>query len=77
MDASTLEPIQHFHFAPWAKELPFEVTISKLTKEEAAKAHNQSLKDLPRSSVIVYTDASSSPEARGIGVGLVAYNYSL
>lgn len=77
IDINSIEPIQHFLFAPWAKETPYKVIVSNLPKEEAAKAHNDSIKLRHYSnSIIVYTDASSSPEALGIGVGLVSYDLS-
>jgi len=75
VDNESLEPLRHFFFAPWAKETPFKVIVSKRTKEEAAKAHNDSIRlSQSSNSAIVYTDASSSPEAKGIGVGLVAFD---
>jgi ribonuclease HI len=74
----TLEQIRHFHFPPWAKDTPFKVVISSLSKEDEAKSHNiETSLALGTNTICTYTDASSSEEAVGIGVGLVAYNYSL
>jgi len=36
VNENALEPIRHFHFAPWSKDTPFRVVIPKLTKEDAA-----------------------------------------
>ena len=75
VDNDSLEPLRLFFFAPWAKETPFKVLVSKLTKEETAKAHNNSIRlSQSSNSATVYTDASSSPEAKGIEVGLVAFD---
>ena len=77
VNENALEPIRHFHFAPWSKDTPFRVVIPKLTKEDAAKTHNDTIR-LARATntTFVYTDASSGPEATGIGVGLVSYDLS-
>jgi ribonuclease HI len=72
---SALEPLIHFYFPPWAKDLPYKVNVSSLTKEEEAISHNRAiLLAYKTKSTIVYTDASSSAESTGIGVGLVAYS---
>jgi ribonuclease HI len=77
VDKNSLEPINHFAFPPWAKETPFKVIVSKLSKEEQAKAHSDFIQQSQFSnSTIVYTDASSSAEAKGIGVGLIAFDLS-
>jgi ribonuclease HI len=53
------------------------VLISKLPKEEAAKAHNQQIEDLLLTdSTTIYTDASSTESGKGIRVGVVIYDFS-
>ena len=75
VDNESLEPLRHFFFAPWAKETPFKVIVSKRTKEEAAKAYNDSIYlSQSSNSAIVYTDASSSSETKEIEVRLVAFD---
>jgi ribonuclease HI len=72
-----LEKIQHYYFAPWDRKTPYEVLISKLSKAEAAKAHNQQIENLIlTNSTTIYTDASSMEEGKGIGVGVVVYDHS-
>jgi hypothetical protein len=41
VDLESLERIEHFKFQPWNRELPYQVEISKLSKDEEALAHNQ------------------------------------
>jgi hypothetical protein len=53
------------------------VLISKLSKAEAIKAHNQQIKNLIfTNSITIYTDTSSIEEGKGIGVGVVVYDHS-
>jgi ribonuclease HI len=53
------------------------VLISKLPKEETAKAYNQQIKDLLfTDSTTIYTDAFSTKNSKGIGVGVVIYDFS-
>jgi hypothetical protein len=53
------------------------VLISKLSKAEAAKAYNQQIENLIfTNSTIIYTDASSMEEGKGIGVGVIVYDHS-
>jgi ribonuclease HI len=72
---STLESISHFKFAPWDIATPYKVNISKLSKEDQAKSHVKAIRlaQSQPSTLVVYTDASSSETAKGIGVGLVSY----
>jgi hypothetical protein len=72
-DLESLEPIVHFKFPPWNRELPYQVEISKLSKEEEAAIHiQQLLDDQDKPITRLYTDASANcfPESRAIGVGL-------
>ena len=39
IDFNTLEVIRHFYFPPWEREVPYIFRISKLSKEDEAKAH--------------------------------------
>lgn len=67
-----LEKIQHFYFAPWKKTRPWTFRISKLTKEEEAKAHVEFLQSDLTNATTIYTDASTMSKGKGVGVGLVA-----
>ena len=58
VDYSTLEPIQHFKFAPWNRVTPYSVQISELPKEEAALVYNSTLPS-GIDDYLIYTDASS------------------
>jgi hypothetical protein len=40
VELESLEPIDHFYFAPWNRKLDSIVDICPLPKEEAAQAHN-------------------------------------
>jgi hypothetical protein len=52
------------------------VLISKLSKAEAAKAHNQQIKNLIfTNSITIYTNASFIEKGKGIGVGVVVYDH--
>jgi hypothetical protein len=74
---SSLEVIKHHYFAPWNRTTPYQVVISKSTKEDEAKAHNTFLESLLVSdTTTIYTDASSTEKGKGIGVGIVVYNHS-
>jgi ribonuclease HI len=77
VDTRRLEPIRHYYFAPWDRKTPYLVQISSLAKAEEAKAHNDSIRSLLGSKLVgIYTDASYTLEGSGVGVGLVAYDYS-
>jgi ribonuclease HI len=79
VDEASLEPISHFKFAPWDKATPYTVKIAKLSKDDQAIAHANTIRlacTKPKS-IVVYIDASSSDEAIGIGVGLVSYELGL
>ena len=39
LDLSSLEPIKHFYFPPWERELPYIVQISKKSKKEETSSH--------------------------------------
>lgn len=72
-----LEDIKPFYFPPWERRTPYEVTISKLNKEDQAIQHNLQIQRYQNTDlVLIYTDASSMPRSSGIGVGLVAFDYS-
>ena len=77
VDYSTLEPIQHFKFAPWNRVTPYLVQISELLKEEAALVYNSTLPS-GIDDYLIYTDASSvlGPQSTRIRIGLVVLNYS-
>ncbi|APA14489.1 hypothetical protein SS1G_06411 [Sclerotinia sclerotiorum 1980 UF-70] len=70
-DPLTLERIHHFYFPPWKKEVPYRVNISKLGKEEAAMIHNLAFKYRCKNTITIYTDASSTLEGIGVGIGIV------
>jgi hypothetical protein len=67
-----LETIRHHYFAPWNKDIPYNVEISKLSKDEEAKQHLKVLQQNPPNSIFIYTDASATVtrQSTGIGVGL-------
>jgi len=70
-----LERIRPFYFAPWAKQTPYIVEISRLNKEEASLEHKNRL--AISSSLVttnIYTDASAIPDSIGIGIGIIATN---
>ncbi|EDN94242.1 hypothetical protein SS1G_10115 [Sclerotinia sclerotiorum 1980 UF-70] len=69
-DPLTLEGIHHFYFPPWKKEVPYKVNISKLGKEEAAMIHNLAFKYRCKNTITIYTDALSTLEGIGIGIGI-------
>lgn len=58
-------------------DTPYEVVIAQLSKEEAASAHNEYMQTrLGTSLLAIYGDASSVPDGTGVGVGIVAYDYT-
>ena len=71
IDTDSLEPIQHFYFAPWERGTPYKVEISSLPKEEAAIIHQAQL-CLDPGNIAIYTDGSLTPseETKGVGVGV-------
>lgn len=70
-----IEVIKHFHFRPWTMKLPYTFHIAKLTKDEATTEHNKELAASANQDIInIYSDASSTEEGIGIGVGVAAYN---
>jgi hypothetical protein len=53
------------------------VLISKLSKEEAAKAYNQQIKNLIlTNSITIYTNTFSIEKGKDIGVGIIIYDHS-
>jgi hypothetical protein len=68
----SLEQIEHFKFPPWGKATPYSVEISQLPKDEAALEHlaQQQEEETSQHITRIYTDASSMPEKRGVGVGV-------
>jgi len=75
VDLETLEPIKHFYFAPWERELPYSVKISLNSKEEEAKLHKQYLNNIVCSNIkTIYTDGSQTPDGLGIGLGFVVFD---
>jgi len=77
IDPKDLEPIRHFYFAPWDREVPYKITISSQPKEETAILHNFYLKTLYNNSSIlsIYTDGSQTEKGIGVGLGLVVYSH--
>ncbi|TVY31457.1 hypothetical protein LSUB1_G008588, partial [Lachnellula subtilissima] len=65
--SSKTEPIQHFHFAPWDRSMPWATHIAKLPKAEAATAHRLQLQTQSPNRVLYYTDGSQMPDSTGIG----------
>jgi len=72
-----LETIRHFYFAPWNREVPYKITISRQPKEETAILYNLYLKTLYNNSSVlsIYTDGSQTQKGIGIGLGLVTYSH--
>jgi ribonuclease HI len=71
------EKIISHSFLPWQKQTPFQVSISKLDKEEQSKIHKSGMATkLGENFLAIYSDASSVVGGKGIGVGLAAYDYS-
>ncbi|KAJ8063433.1 hypothetical protein OCU04_008652 [Sclerotinia nivalis] len=75
-DSLVLEKIDHFHFPPWKRDIPYKVNISKLPKEDAAIIHNLAFKYRSKNTIVIYTDASSTLEGIGVGIGIVAISAS-
>lgn len=69
---TSLEKIEHFCFVPWDAP-PFQVTISNLSKEEEATAHES--EEVFDDSIRIYSDSSSNAkDNKGIGVGVICLN---
>jgi ribonuclease HI len=76
-DLETLESIEHFKYAPWDRSILYTVEVNPLSKEDAAQWHNSQLNTYRGKNVTtIYTDASSTPDGTGIGIGIVAKDYS-
>lgn len=74
-NGSILERIKHFNFAPWNKDLPYKINISKASKTDQAKIHNSEVTKVAKTkTTLIYSDASSmpGPKSLGVGVGLIA-----
>jgi ribonuclease HI len=70
------EHVIHDHFRPWQRLTPFETVISELSKDEEALAHSAYMVTRLGSNLLaIYSDASSVPKGKGIGVGLSARDY--
>jgi hypothetical protein len=52
IDPKDLEPIRHFYFAPWNREVPYKITILRQPKKETTILHNLYLKTLYNNSFI-------------------------
>ncbi len=77
VDLTSLETIKHYYFTPWDKEIPYLIKISKLSKEEEAKAHLAYLNSITLTNTTsIYTDGSQTPEGSGIGYGFAVYNHN-
>jgi hypothetical protein len=77
VDLDSLEPIRHFFFAPWERELPYKVLISKEAKDVESKLYIQYLKSIINSQTkTIYTDGSQTQTGTGIGLGFAAFDYS-
>ena len=50
---ASLEPIQHFYFAPWARTTPYQVVISSLPKDKETKCYN-TLVECKSGSKVIY-----------------------
>jgi ribonuclease HI len=77
VDLDSLEPIRHFFFAPWERELPYKVLISKEAKDVESKLHIQYLRGIINSQTkTIYTDGSQTQTGRGIGLGFAVFDHS-
>jgi ribonuclease HI len=77
VDLNSLEPIKHFYFAPWQRELPYNVRISLESKDKEAKLHVQYLKSIRNSKTkTIYTDGSQTQSGKGIGLGFATFDYN-
>ncbi|KAI0991546.1 hypothetical protein K3495_g16641 [Podosphaera aphanis] len=75
LDLESIEKIQNNYFPPWRASLPYNVEIGSLDKEGERLLHLQELRESNgKSKLIYYTDASWSPEARGIGIAFQYYD---
>lgn len=75
LENTEIEPLVSSLHAPWNISLPYEVEIGNTHKNENVLLHNQVLSQAyGTKQVIYYTDASTSQEAIGIGISLVAYD---
>jgi ribonuclease HI len=64
-------------FRPWQRQAPYNTVLSKLSKEEEAQAHTAYMSTRMGDSLLaIYSDASSVQDGTGIGVGVVAFDYS-
>ncbi|TVY22496.1 hypothetical protein LHYA1_G008703, partial [Lachnellula hyalina] len=68
-----IEPIHHFHFAPWNRSVPWDTRIAKLLKEETATIHRRQIRSQSLNQVLYYSDGSQMPKSTRIGVGLAGY----
>jgi hypothetical protein len=77
VDLIDLELLQHFKYPPWNRVTLYTVEISSLLKEEAAQIYNSN-PYLGRNEVTIYTDVLFilKENSKGVGVGLVALDYS-
>jgi hypothetical protein len=72
VDTSTLEPIQHFKYPPWNRQIPFVIKIDKSPKDQAAVNHTDQLRTITNTSVkSIYTDALALLTSQG-GIGVEA-----
>jgi len=72
------EKIVHNCFRPWQREAPFVTTISSLSKDEEAQAHNKTmLSSMGTNLLAIYSDASSVPKGNGIGVAITVRDCSI
>ena len=75
VDTSTLEPIKHFNYAPWNRQVPYGIKIDKSPKDQAASNHNNHLRTITSNTTkSIYTDASSLPTQVGVGVGFTVFD---
>lgn len=68
-----LEEIIPNYFLPWNRRTPYNVVIDPNLKEIAAENHLNQLQSTQGENIAIYSDASSQPNSKGIGVGLIAY----
>ena len=74
--SSSEEKIVSHCFPPWKIAMPYQVHISKLSKEEEAAEHLLKIPKTRTDLLAIYSDASSVPNGSGIGVGMTAFDYS-
>ena len=77
VDLNSLEIIKPLYFPPCNKEVPYDIIISKKSKEDTTKLHNKYLLDICSNSSItsIYTDASQTIQGIGVGIGLCVYDH--